>query len=182
MDSGPAGAASSAINAAFKAAVTGSICGSSSSGSDGSGAVTARGAGRMRGRSDRSGALAVTSGAAEGFSASVTISGAAASRACTSCSCATSAGASCGAAAARLSAPRFVSTSGTSMATGAILCAGRGFGGRLVCSGFCALSSTRGACSSTGGKIITSCTGATISGRRKGRASSVEIGVKSCAN
>ena len=68
------------------------------------------------------------------------------------------------------------------MATGAILCAGRGFGGRLVCSGFCALSSTRGACSSTGGKIITSCTGATISGRRKGRASSVEIGVKSCAN
>ena len=68
------------------------------------------------------------------------------------------------------------------MAAGAILCAGRGFGGRLVCTGVCALSSKRGVCSSTGGKITTSCTGTTGSGRREGRASPDEIWLKLCAN
>ena len=74
-----------------------------------------------------------------------------------------------------------ISISGASMAAGAILCAGRGLGGKLVSNGFCALSSSAGACSSTGGKITTSCTGATGSGRCKGRASPTEICVKLCA-
>ena len=77
-----------------------------------------------------------------GFSASVTISGAAASRRlrllllCDFRRSLLRGGAS------RLSAPMSISISGASMAAGAILCAGRGLGGRLVCNGFCALSST----------------------------------------
>ena len=144
------------LKASAKAAANGVICTEVDSGVSIGVSTTGRGAGRRCGRTLRGGANLDTSTASEGFSASVTISGAAASGAFAVCSFKTCAGSSCGAAVSLVISPISISGAGGATATGAIRGAGRGLGGRLVAKGSGASASIFGAVNSSGGMITTS--------------------------